>query len=243
MAAARVSFSPMTSSNVSLLRIIEVAKIGFTVTLQIADTSPHLAVIVAVPTEMAVTTPSSETAATSSLELLHTIVLSVVFSGSTVAVKVLFSPMTSSIDSLSRTTDVAITGFTVTLQVAETSPHLAVIVAVPTEMAVTTPSSETAATSSLELLHTIVLSVVFSGSTVAVKVLFSPMTSSIDSLSRTTDVAITGFTVTLQVAETSPHLAVIVAVPTEMAVTTPSSETVATFSASVIQIINLLTAS
>ena len=188
---------------------------------------------------MAVTTPSSETVATSSLELLHTIVLSVVFSGSTVAVKVSFSPMTSSKVSLLKIIEVAKIGFTVTLQVADTSPHLAVIVAVPTEMAVTTPSSETVATFSLELLHTIVLSVVFSGSTVAVKVSFSPTASSNVSLLRVIVVAIIGFTVTLQVAVTSPQVAVIVASPTEIAVTIPSSDTVTTSSLSELQMIVL----
>ena len=67
-----------------------------------------------------------------------------------------------------KVTPVAMTGLTVTLQVAETLPQVAVMLAVPTETAVTVPSAPTVATSVLSELQVTVLSVVFSGFTVAV---------------------------------------------------------------------------
>ena len=122
--------------------------------------------MVVVPNETAVTTPSSETIAISSSELLHTIVLSVVFSGSTVAFKVSFLPIVSSNVSLSRVIEVAKIGFTVTLQVADAFPQVAVIEVSPTETAVTNPVSLTVATDSLLLLHIKVCDEVNSGTDV-----------------------------------------------------------------------------
>ncbi len=58
---------------------------------------------------------------------------------------------------------------TVTVQVVLTVPQLAVMVAVPGATAVTLPEASTVATAASELLQMTVLSVVFSGETVAVR--------------------------------------------------------------------------
>ena len=61
------------------------ADLAITVTLQVADFSPALAVIVAVPSLTAVTLPSLPTVATSGLDEAQVMVLSVALSGLTVA--------------------------------------------------------------------------------------------------------------------------------------------------------------
>ena len=63
---------------------------------------------------------------------------------------------------------------TVTAQVAETSPHFAVITACPSALAVTLPSASTVATASFDEVHVTVLSVASSGITVAVRVTVCP---------------------------------------------------------------------
>lgn len=59
-------------------------------------------------------------------------------------------------------------------QRAETSPHVATIVAVPTEIPVTVPSSETIAMLSSEEVHIHVFLLVFSGSIVTSIFTLSP---------------------------------------------------------------------
>ena len=112
--------------------------------------SHAFAVIVAVPAATAVTTPSA-TVATVGSELSHVTVLSVAFSGVTVAVSVFVSPPTvSSREVLSSATPVTSTVScvsvivcacaTVTVQLSLASPAVAVITASPTATAVTVPS-------------------------------------------------------------------------------------------------------
>ena len=68
------------------LRVTDVATIGLTVTVHVADTVPQVAVMVAVPTFLAVTNPVASTVATASSLDFQVTVLLVVFSGVTVAV-------------------------------------------------------------------------------------------------------------------------------------------------------------
>ena len=116
-----------------------------------------------------VTLPFASTDATASSLLLQVTVLSVASSGLTVAVSVAFSPSTKDSVLLSSDTDeTAIVCFnTVTSQVADWSPAVAVIVAVPGVSAVTFPFASTDATASSLLLQVTVLSVAWSGLTVA----------------------------------------------------------------------------
>ena len=205
------------------LSFTEVATTGFTVTLQVADTWPQVAVMVAVPAAMAFTTPSFVTVAIFSSLDFQVMVLSAVFSGATVAVRVVVSPTVRVFSVALSVTEVATTGSTVTLQVAVASPAAAVMVTVPTATAVTTPSSETVATSSLLEVHVRVLSAALSGPTVAVMAAVSPGLRVTSVTSNSIRLTGTGFTITSQVASMSPHATVIVATPSPTAVSTPSS--------------------
>ena len=153
---------------------IDSAKVGSTITLQVADKfepSVVIAIIVASPTEIAVTKSFSSTIATDSSDDIQTTDLSVVNSGSIVTLNSAVSLALSVISELSSTIDSAKVGSTITLQVAdkfEPSAVTAVIVASPTEIAVTKPFASTVATALFEDDQITDLSVVNSGSTVAV---------------------------------------------------------------------------
>ena len=204
----------------------------FTVTVQVALLPSAEAVIVAVPSLMAVTIPLFETVAMAELELVHEIVLSVASDGDTVATSVAVSP--SSIDKDvwdSVMLSTAMTFFRiVTVHWALTLPAVAEISAVPSLSAVIKPVSETLATAASELLQTTALSVALAGYTVAVSVAVSPSTSAnafSDSVIEVTSIT-SSATVTVQVARWLPTVAVIVVVPLAFALTKPLEETVAT---------------
>ena len=145
-----------------------------TVTVHEALFPSAVAVIVAVPADLAVTVPLL-TVATLGLLELHDTVLLVAFEGVTVALSVAVSPSVSEILELLRITLVTliVTGWTSTVQYAFLPPAVAVIVAVPTDFAVTVPLL-TVATLVLLELHDTVLFVAFDGLTVAVSVAVQP---------------------------------------------------------------------
>ena len=99
------------------MREICVTSIGVTVITHSALTLPVCAVIVVVPTDMAVIFPL-ETEATLVLDEDHVIVLSVAFWGVIVALNVIDSPITRVADVLLSVIDVASIGFTVTVHCA-----------------------------------------------------------------------------------------------------------------------------
>ena len=217
--ALRVTVSPTFREADVLLRVTLVTGVGTTVIVQLAVFSPALAVIVAVPNFLAVTTPL-ETVATVASEVVQVTVLSVASSGPIVAVRVTVSPTFREAEVLLRVTLVTGVGMTVIVQLAVMSPAFAVMVAVPKFFAVTTPL-ETVATVASEVAHVTVLSVASSGPTVAMRVTVSPTFSEALLLSRVIEETSVGTTVIEQVAVLSPALAVIVAVPKFFAVTTP----------------------
>ena len=110
------------------------------------------------------------------------------------------------------------------------SPTFAVIVVLPADCPVTTPSLTVAMVSSA-LIHS-TTSVEFSGRTVAVSVKLSPTVIVLFAKLRNTPVTetVAGLTVTVQVAVLFPSavVTVIVTVPAAFAVTVPSADTVAT---------------
>ena len=175
--------------------------------------------MVAVPTFFAVTTPF-ETVAIVWSEELHVTVLSVASDGFTVAVSVTVSPALSDAVVLFSITEVTSVATTVIWHVAVLLPALAVMVAVPTFFAVTTPFKTVAIVWSEEL-HVTVLSVASDGFTVAVSVTVSPALSDAVVLFSITEVTSVATTVIWHVAVLLPALAVMVAVPTFFAVTTP----------------------
>ena len=130
-----------------------------------------VAVILTVPGDTAVTTPSTLTVAIAGLSDVQVTVLSVVLAGYTVAVTCELSPI-SSVKLLGVTmTDDASTLLTVTAHVALRllpSAVVAVILTTPGDTAVTTPSTLTVAIAGLSDVQVTVLSVVLAGNTVAV---------------------------------------------------------------------------
>ena len=251
--AVRVVVSPSVSVALLLLRLISVIGISFllTVTVQPAVFPFVLvAVITAVPALFAVTVPLASTVATASLLLPQlTFLLSVVFSGSTVAVSLYVLPSTiPTVLSLRRTSVTGICFFsTFTVQPALFPFVLvAVITAVPALLAVTFPLASTVATASLLLLQlTFLLSVVFSGSTVAVSLYVLPSTiPTVLSLRRTSVTGICFFsTFTVQPALFPFVLvAVITAVPALLAVTVPLTSTIATASLLLLHVMLLFSA-
>ena len=182
-----------------------------------------MAVMVDVPTDTPVTRPWSLTVAISGLLEVHVIVLSVTLAGEIVATNCVVEA-TNIVSSFTLSEiDVATTGLTVTSQVAFDVPLLAVMVAVPRLKAVTTPVDDTEATLGLSDPQATVLSVVLSGKTEAVSSTWSPNSIDTDVGEITMPSEGTGITVTVQVAETVPHLAVMIAVPILTAVTVPSA--------------------
>ena len=178
--ATSVSDSSSLRERLVLFKVISVTAITFllTDTEQVADFSPALAVMVAVPSLTAVTLPLS-TVATAESELLQVTVLSVASSGVTVATSVSESPSVKVKVVLLREIPVTATTFllTATLQVADCSPALAVIEAEPSLTAVTLPLSSTVATFESDVDQVTVLSVASSGFTVAVRVSDPPSVS------------------------------------------------------------------
>ena len=169
---------------------------GFTVMLAVPLTPSEVAVMVAEPGAMAVTTPDEETVATPVLLELQVTVRPVrVFplASRVVAVSVVVPPTMSVAEEGLTVTDATGRCVTVTLAVPLTPSDVAVIVAVPGARAVTTPAWETVATDSLlelQLTARPVSTLPFASRVVAVKVELLP--SSNESVDGETDTLATG---------------------------------------------------
>jgi len=210
---------------------------GVTVTVQLAALLPSsvVTVIVAVPVEMAVTKPASETFATDGLLLTQRMFLLVALEGETVAVNWPVEPICKGRLVGVRDTDVTgmTCGVTVTTQLAVLLPSsvMTVMVAVPVEKAVTVPVVETFATEVLLLCQRTVLLLALEGKTVAVSWLVAPMIKDrLEGVRVTSVTAMLGtVTVRLQLAVLLPStvVTVIVAVPGSVKLITPL-DTVAT---------------
>ena len=149
-----------------------------TVAVPFAD--PDVAVIVVVPSATAVTNPADETVATDELDVTHvTVAPEMMFPAAslTVATRVAVSPAEVKLRLVgARVTDWA-TWLTVTVAVALTDPDVAVMVAVPSMTAVTSPAAETVATDELDVTHvTVAPEMMFppESLTVATRVAVSP---------------------------------------------------------------------
>ena len=146
--------SPSVIVRLVLSRLTPVTEITFavTVTVQVAVLAPSVVctVIVAVPADLAITTPVEETIATDSLFDDQVTDLSVALDGETVALRLCVSPSVIVRLVLSRLTPDTETLLdrTVNWQVAVLPPSLVltVIVAVPRDFAETIPEEETVAT-------------------------------------------------------------------------------------------------
>ena len=151
--AVKVSVNPFARVREVLFRLTPVTG-TVTVTVQVAVLLPSavFTVIVAEPPATAVTFPLESTEATDVLELVQVTLLFVASLGVIVAVKVSVDPFDKDKVLLLRLTPV--TGaVTVTVQVEDNPPAVAVIVAEPPATAVTLPLESTVATDVLELVQ------------------------------------------------------------------------------------------
>ena len=215
-----------------------VGTIGATVITHVFVLLPSwvVTVIVAEPTPTAVTTPVVLTVATLVLLLDHVTFWFVALAGATVAVNVRVPPTFNEVvgRQLPIVTLVGTIGATVITHVLVLLPStvVAVIVAVPTPTAVTTPVVLTVATLMLLLDHVTFWLVALAGATVAVNARVPPTFNGVvgRQLPIVTLVGIIGATVITHVLVLLPStvVAVSVAEPTPTAVTTPVVLTVAT---------------
>jgi hypothetical protein len=124
--------------------------------------------------------------------------------------------------------------------VAVSDPEVAVMVAVPSATAVTSPVDDnTVATAASDVAQVTVAPLIvspFASFTVAVNATVSPTEDKVLALGDTSMVDATWATVTLAVAFSDPVVAVIVAVPSATAVTSPADDTVATAASDVSQV-------
>ena len=197
-----------------------------------------VAVIVAVPEDLAVTRPLLLTVATDVLLDFHVTVLFVALLGNTVAVNCMEYPLANSALVLFKEIDVARTTFCLTVTEQDAlrllpSVVLAVIIAVPGFFAVTRPLLLTVATELLLVVHVTVLFVALLGSTVADNCMEYPSVNSALVLFKEIDVARTTFCLTVTEQDAlrllpSVVVAVMVALPGDFAVTRPLLLTVAT---------------
>jgi hypothetical protein len=207
---------------------------GLTVTIQFAVLFPSsvVTVIVAVPTDIAFTSPPVLTDTTAVLLLLHITFLLEALAGDIVADNCCVAFTIKEAEIGFTDTPVTGTGFTVTTQFAVLFPScvVTVIVAVPTALAVTSPLALTVATELLLVLHITFLLEALAGDIVADNCCVAFTIKEAEIGFTDTPVTATGLTVTTQFAVLFPSsvVMVIVAVPTEFAVTSPLALTVAT---------------
>jgi hypothetical protein len=201
-----------------------------TVTGAVTDVKPLVAVIVALPAATPVTTPAEETVAiVGSLVLQVNVrpVSTLPVASFTVGTRVTVCPwMTVGLAGAS-----VIVTMTVIAEVPDAEPLVAVIVAVPSATAVTTPVAETVATfvaldfheigRPVRMLPCASFNTAVNGAVPAIRMLVLIGVT-------VTDATGARATVTVAVPDLPSLAAVIVALPTPTAVTRPSVETVAT---------------
>ena len=200
---------------------------------------PETAMIVPVPLPTEVTRPADETVAMPGAFGTHVTAapgMAVPPASFTVAVSVAVAPIDAKESDVGDNSMLARTCETVTADVALAEPEVAVIVAVPAATAVTSPADETVATDAADVDHVTVAPDMADppvSFTVALSVTVSPNDAKVVVLGETSTVDTTCPTVTADVPVAAPEVAVIVAVPSATAVTSPAADTVATVSADV----------
>jgi hypothetical protein len=208
-----------------------------TVTVAVLLAEPDVAVIVAVPSATEITKPADDTVAFVVSEDAHVtvapvMVLSLV--SFTVATSDAVSPNEPKLRLVGDRVTALATWVTVAVDVLLTEPDVAVIVAVPFAIAVTSPADETVAFVVSEDVHVTVVIVIvlsFASLTVGTSDAVSPNEAkfrlSDDRVIELTTWATLTVAVLLATPVAQVLVAVIVAVPFVMAVTSPADETVA----------------
>ena len=226
-----VTVAPISSEAVVLLSEMSFAPL-YTVTGTDAVKPPSwvLTVRTALPTETPVTTPFASTVNTELLPEVQISFLLPAFSGSTFAKTVVLAVSATLTADTGKVTPVTGTEtLTVHFAVFLPSAVVAVITACPPETALITPAAETVATFVFELVQITFLFEAFAGRTVALSVPVWPALRFIAlTLSSTDFVCLRTLTVQTAFFPPSTAFAVMVAVPTETAFTTPFLLTVAT---------------
>jgi hypothetical protein len=210
-----------------VMDVIERLAAAVTVTLAIPDLSSLVAVIVAVPAATPVTTPVAETVATPVLDELHVVVLPVRVPPTAslrVAVSVWVAP-TPTLAADGATVTLA-TGTIVTVIVAlpDLPSLVAVAVAVPAAIPVTTPTLDTLATLAFDEVHVTVRPIsAFPPASlgVAVSACVAPTLTFATDGATVTVATGGGVTVMADAPDLASLVAVIVALPAATAVTRP----------------------
>ncbi len=192
-----------------------------------------VAVMFAVPAATPVTTPDAETVATAVLlevQVTACPVITLLFASRTVAAAADVAPFAIDVG-VNATETVATAGVTVIVAAPVTPPLVAVMLAVPTATAVTTPVAETVATAELldaQVTGEPVIGLPSRSRGVATAVAVDPVVT--DAGVNATDTELTGCEVTVTVALPvwPPLVAVMVAVPEVTPATRPAAVTVAT---------------
>ena len=245
-ASFTVGTSDAVSSTDAKLKLVGASVIDvatwLTVAVAVAFTDPDVAVIVAVPEATEVTSPADDTVATPEADVAHVTVglgIALSFASFTVGTSVAVSESDVKVKLVGASaTDVA-TWLTVAVAVASTEPDVAVIVADPFATAVTSPADETVATPEADVAHVTVapdMTLSFASRTVGTSVVVSSTDAKLKLVGASVTDAATWLTVVVAVAFTEPEVAVIVADPSAIEVTSPADETVATPSADVVHV-------
>ena len=190
--------------------------------------------MVAVPAAIAVTSPADETVATEASDVAHVTVgfeITVPPASLPVATREAVSPIDVKLRLVGdRVSDIA-TWLTVAVAVPLTDPDVAVMVAVPLPTAVTRPAEETVTIDASDVAQVTSVSEITvppASLTVAARVVVSPSDWKVKEFGDSSTTAATWLTIAVAVALADPDVAVMVAVPSVTAVTSPADETVAT---------------
>jgi hypothetical protein len=237
--------SSARSELASRATLIDETGAGVIVNVALPGFPSLVAVIRTVPTLIAVTTPSTETVATSELSELHSMIRSVrVPPPASTMVALACVVATALIELAERVTETPATGtrVTVTITVAIFPSLVAVIAAVPGATPRITPSAAMVATSGLADDHVMALALralPLASSAVALATVVFPTSIVADASDAVTDATGTGLTLTGALPFFPSLVAMIFAVPALIAVTRPVAETVATAALSELQSIAL----
>jgi hypothetical protein len=232
--ATSVALCPTTRLTEGGWTVTLVTGTAVTVTAALPLLSSLVAVIVALPTDTAVTTPLELTVATAGLldDQDTTRFMTIVpFASLTVDVRVVVVPTTTLFVAGATVTLPTGTGVTLTVAVPDLDSLVAMMVAVPGATAVTTPLADTAATAGLldvQVTGRSVTTAPFASRTDATSVVVWPATTLADVGCTATLPTGTRVTTTLAAPLLPPALALIVADPGATALRTPVADTVAT---------------
>ena len=236
------SLPPCTTVAVAGLTVTEATSASVTVSVALPLLPSLVAEMLAVPTATAVTSPGGETVATALFDELHVTgrpVNTPPFAASVVAVACDVPTAVIEFRERSTVTEATGTGITVTNDVPLFPSLVAVIVAPPTESAVTSPEPFTVATAVLledQLTARSVTTTLFASLVSAESCCVAPAITVAVAGFTVTDPTGTGTTRMVALPDCPSLVAMIVVEPTPTAVTTPAGDTLATAAFALLQV-------